>query len=212
MEKFSPEQKRIAHAMFRGGPKTIEELHKGLGLSFDVLSKELKELLKMKLVVVEGYPSKYSLKKEILEELKRRKDLSEDDANQLRLRVIIDVQALVEEVATKSLNEVEKALQADSDFTIYELVKAQPIKKDETVTSYLEADLSVKDYKSLVKLMYFFGPTSVEVLKPKKLEISMSDLQEGLMDMAEMIQAYNYHILKNMKKDELERFQKKLLS
>ena len=60
--------------------------------------------------------------------------------------------------------------------------------------------------------MYFFGPTSLEVLKPKKFEIPMSDLQDGLMDMAEMIQSYNMHILKSMRKDDLERFQRKMMS
>lgn len=210
MDKFSSEQKRIAIALLHGGPQTIEELNSSVGLSFDVLSKELKELVKLKLLIADGYPLKYSLKREIMEELKRRKSISMDDENPLRLKVVIDVQALVEEVAEKSLNEVEKALRAEKDFTVYDLFKAKPIKQGDTVTSYLEADVSVKDFKSLVRLMYFFGPTSVEVVKPRKLELSIDDLQEGLMDMAEMIQAYNYHVLKTMKKDELESFQKKL--
>ncbi len=211
MDKFTNDQKRIALAL-AGGPKTIDELNKGLGMPFDVLSKELKELLNLKLAVVEGYPSKYHLKKEIINEIKRRKEVSLDDSNPLRLKIIIDVQALVAEAATKSLNEVEKKLKADNDFTIYDIFKAEPIKHEEYFTSYLEINLSVKDFKSLVKLMYFFGPTSLEVLKPKKFEIPMSDLQDGLMDMAEMIQSYNMHILKSMRKDDLERFQRKMMS
>lgn len=210
MDKFSNEQKRIALALLHGGPQTIEELNGSLGVPFDVLSKELKELVKLKLLIVDGYPLKYSLKKEIMEELKRRKSISMDDENPIRLKVVIDVQALVEEVAEKSLTEVEKALRAEKEFTVYDIFKAKPMSQGDTVTSYLEADLSVKDFKSLVRLMYFFGPTSVEVIKPKKLELSIDDLQEGLMDMAEMIQAYNYHVLKTMKKSELESFQKKL--
>lgn len=211
MDKFSSEQKRIAMALLHGGPQTIEELNGSVGISFDVLSKELKGLVKLKLLVADGYPLKYSLKKEIMEELKRRKNLSMDDENPIRLKVVIDVQAIVEEVAEKSLAEVEKALRGEKDFIVYTIFKAKPINHGETVTSYIEADVSVKDFKSLVKLMYFFGPTSVEVVKPRKLEVSIDDLQEGLMDMAEMIQAYNYHVLKTMKKTELESFQKKLL-
>lgn len=208
--EFSSEQKRIALTLLHGGPQTIEELNGSVGIPFDVLSKELKGLVKLKLLIVDGYPLKYSLKKEIMEELKRRKEISMDDENPVRLKVLIDVQALVEEVAEKSLAEVEKALREEKDFTVYGVFKAKPISHGETVTSYVEADVSVKDFKALVRLMYFFGPTSVEVVKPKKLEISIDDLQEGLMDMAEMIQAYNYHVLKAMKKSELESFQKKL--
>lgn len=210
MDKFSSEQKRIALAILHGGPQTIEELNGALTIPFGVLSKELKELVKLKLLAVEGYPPRYALKKEIAAELKRRKELSLDDENPVRLKVMIDVQAIVEEVAEKSLAEVEKALRAEKDFTVYSVFKAKPINHGETVTSYLEADVSVKDFRGLVRLMYFFGPTSVEVVKPKKLEIRIDDLQEGLMDMAEMIQAYNYHVLKTMKKSELESFQKKL--
>lgn len=211
MDKFSSEQKRIAIALLHGGPQTIEELNSSVGLPFDVLFRELKGLVKLKLLVVEGYPLKYALKKEIAAELQRRKELSLDDENPIRLKVVIDVQAIVEEVAQKSLAEVEKALRAEKEFTVYDIFTAKPISHGETVTSYLEADISVKDFKSLVRLMYFFGPTSVEVVKPRKLELSIDDLQEGLMDMAEMIQAYNYHVLKTMKKSELESFQKKLL-
>lgn len=210
MERFSNEQKRIAHVIFRFGPRTIEEISQKVGMPADAVSRELKDLLKQKLVSVSGYPPKYSLKKEIGQELNRRKEMSSQDQNSLRLKMIIDVQALVEEACTKSLSEVEKALRSDKDFLIYDIVTASPVKHEESYTSYLEANMSVKDFKALVKLMYFFGPTTVEVLKPKKFEIGMDDLQEGLMDMAEMIQAYNYYILKNMKKDELERFQKKL--
>ncbi len=212
MDKFTKDQKRIAVALLQNGPKTVEELNRLLGLPFDVLSSQIKELLKLKLLIVEGYPPKYYLSKEIAKELRRRKDLAAEDDNPLRLKVIIDVQALVEEAAIKALNEAEKALRKDKDFTIYDLIKAEPIKQGDYVTSYLEANISVPDFKTLVKLMYFFGPTSVEVLKPKKFEIAMDDLQEGLMDMAELIQSYNYYILKTMKKDELEAFQKKLLS
>jgi len=38
----------------------------------------------------------------------------------------------------------------------------------------------------------------------------MDDLQDALMDMAEMIQAYNASMLKYMEKEELEEFAKNL--
>ncbi|MBI2598148.1 MAG: ArsR family transcriptional regulator [Candidatus Diapherotrites archaeon] len=207
--EFSQDQKKIAHEMFLG-PKTIEEISRKAGLSQSVVSKELKELIKLNFVAVSGYPSKYYLKKEIQSELERRKEISLEDKNMVRLKAIIEVQALLEESALKSLKEVENALRADTDFTIYDISIAKPLKQEEKFSSYLEANLSVRDFKALVKLMYFFGPTSVEVLKPAKIEVLMADLQEGLMEMAEMIQAYNYYIIKLMNKKEIETFQKQL--
>ena len=62
----------------------------------------------------------------------------------------------------------------------------------------------------MVKFMYFYGPTSVEVLKPQKVVLAMDDLQDALMEMAEMIQSYNEAMLKSMAKSELEDFAKNL--
>ena len=210
MAVFSDNQKKISHSLFLE-PKTIEELSKSTGFSGPVLSKELKVLIKAGFVTVSGYPSKYSLKNDIAQELSRRKELAAGDKNMVRLKAIIEVSALLEESAAKSLEEVEKGIRGQPDFTIYSISTAKPLKHDEKYSSYLEADLSVKDFKALVKLMYFFGPTSVEVLKPGKIEVSMADLQDGLGEMAEMIQAYNYYILKLMNKKEIEDFQKKLM-
>jgi len=58
--------------------------------------------------------------------------------------------------------------------------------------------------------MYFYGPSSVEVLKPAKFDIRADDLQDGLMDMAEMIQAYNSHVLQLMGRKELAEFNSRL--
>ena len=211
VQGFSEEQKRIAVSLLHG-PKTSEELNKQLNIAFNELNKELNAMLKLKVITKSGYPLRYSLKPEIEKEVRRRKDLSEEDDFRLRVRAIVDVQTIEEALAKKSLDEVEKALRKDKDFTIYDITKAEPIQQGEHFTSYMEADLSVKDFKALVKLMYFYGPTTIEVIWPKKLELSLDDLQEGLMEMAEMIQAYNYHILKMMSKKELEDFQKKLFS
>ena len=183
MAAFSDNQKKISHSLFLGG-KTIEELSKATGFSGTELSKELKALIKAGYVTVFGYPSKYSLKNEIQQELSRRKELSAEDKNMVRLKAIIEVTALLEESAVKSLEEVEKGIREQEDFIIYSISTAKPIKHDEKFSSYLEADLSVKDFKALVKLMYFFGPTSIEVLKPHKIEISMADLQDGLGEIA----------------------------
>ena len=208
--RFTEKQAKIAHFV-SSAPKTAEEISSRLALPLDEVSEELKGMMKLKLIRQDGYPLKYSLAHEIDVRLKERKEISMEDSYKLRLKIITDVQSIEENMAMKSLDEVEKALRQEQDFTIYDVTKAKPVKEGEHYTSYLEAELSVKNFPALVRLVYFFGPTSIEVIRPEKFEISIEELQDGLMDMVEMVQSYNYHILKLMNKKELDEFQRKLL-
>ena len=108
------------------------------------------------------------------------------------------------------MTELEKKLKSDKNYMLYDVYRAEPVEEDGHYSAYLEINLSARDFTSMVKFMYFFGPTSVEVLKPKKVVLAMDDLQDALMEMAEMIQSYNMAMLKSMNKDELENFAKGL--
>ena len=67
MGGFSDEQKKIA-LLLLSEPKTEEELHKQLNLPYDKLSIELKQMLKLGLVLKEGYPTRYRLRQDIIDE------------------------------------------------------------------------------------------------------------------------------------------------
>ena len=60
MSRFTDEQKKIALVLLHS-PKTVEELNKQLNIPFDDLNHNLKQMVKLKLVKVEGYPQKYKL-------------------------------------------------------------------------------------------------------------------------------------------------------
>ena len=207
--RFTELQKAIAMQLMPG-PKTAEELNERLHTSPDELIKELKEMLKLKLVIQEGYPTQYKLKQEIFEEVRKRKEIEAEDAFKLRLKVMIEAQAIEKDILKKQISDIEKALKGEKDFTIYDLKHAKSMKSGEYYSTYMDINLSVRNFKSLVKLMYFYGPVSVEVVKPNKYEIAMSDLQDGLGDMANMIQSYNQYVMKLMSKEELNEFYDKL--
>ena len=65
--------------------KTAEELNKQLDIPYDKLMQELSGLLKLDVIAKEGYPTKYNLKENISQEVKRRKRISEDDSFKLRI-------------------------------------------------------------------------------------------------------------------------------
>ena len=213
MAKFqlSELQKKIGLSILHNS-KTAEELVKDLGVSYEDLTGELKEMMRLNLIKMSGYPLKYSITKEISEALSQRSQIAEKDPFKIRLALIIEAQALEEELLLKEMKNIESAMRKEKDFTVYSSKLSEPAKNGEYYANYLEAELSVKDFTSMVKLMYFYGPVSVEVLKPEKLELSASELQDGLGLMLNMIQSYNHTMLKLMNRQELEQFYKKIYS
>jgi hypothetical protein len=126
------------------------------------------------------------------------------------LKAIIEAQGIEETILEKELKKIEESLRKEKGFTIYDIALAKTVKSGEHYSSYLDVSLSVKDFRSLVRLMFFYGPVSVEVIKPEKLELTADDLQDAIVDMGEMIQSYNNYIMKSMKKEEIEKFNQKM--
>ncbi|MBN1940670.1 MAG: hypothetical protein JW772_00650 [Candidatus Diapherotrites archaeon] len=209
MPRFSEEQKKISLLLLHE-PKTAEELNKQLNIPYNKLVEELKGLMKLNVVSKEGFPTKYRLKENIASEVLRRKRIAEQDNNAMRIRAYIEMQAIEQDLLEKNLNNLADAMKKDSNFMVYSLEKAKIVKQEEYYISYLEVNLSVKDFTSLVKFMFFYAPTSIEVIKPEKISFLAQDFQDGLVDMADMINKYSAYITKLLNKEELEKFHEKL--
>ena len=209
MGRYTEEQKRIALLLMHE-PKTIEQLNQQLNIPYDELTHQVKEMLQLGVVVKEGFPTRYRLKEEIAERAKKRRDLAEEDDNPVRLKVTIEAQATERSGVERALTEMEAALRREPDFTIYECVLEKLIESGSHYSSFLEVNLSVKDFRALMKLLFFYGPSSLEVLKPDKWAITADDLQDGLVDAANMVYGYNDYIIKQMTKKELQEFSNKL--
>ena len=208
--RFTPEQKRIALLLMHS-PKTAEELNKQLNIPYSRLMEELKGMLKLKVVEKEaGFPTKYMLKENIAVEVKRRQKIAEEDQFKIRLKAFVEMQAIEENLLKKQLDKLEKVMRADQAFTIYSLERAPIEKNGEYYSSFVEANFTVKDFVSLVRFMFFYGPSAVEVIKPERIEFSAQDLQDGLLDISAMVQKYASFIAKRLNKEELDQFYEKL--
>lgn len=205
MARFSEEQKRIALLLIHG-PKTAEDLNGQLNIPFNKLTDELRAMIKLGVIEKQGFPTKYALKKNIAQEVQKRKKIAESDFNKLRIRAFIELQALEEELLKKQLSTIEEALNKDKNFTVYNIDRAEVEKQDEYYSTYLELNFSVKDFASLMRFLFFYGPSSLEVVKPAKIEFSAQDLQDGLMECADMVQKYSNVIHKLLNREELEKF------
>jgi len=209
MARFSEEQKRIALLLIHG-PKTAEELNAQLNIPFNRLTEELKAMMKLAVIEKQGFPTKYCLKKNIAQEVQKRKKIAETDLNNLRIRAFIEMQAIEEELLQKQIENLEETMKKDKNFTLYSLDKAPVEKQGEYYSTYFEINFSVKDFASLIRFMFFYGPSSVEVVKPAKIEFSAQDLQDGLMEAADMVQKYSTAIHRLLNRAELEKFHESL--
>jgi len=61
-----------------------------------------------------------------------------------------------------------------------------------------------------VRLMFFYGPTSVEVIKPKEIKFTLDDFQNGLVDMSEMVHGYAEYIMGILSRQQVEEFNQRL--
>lgn len=209
MPELSDSQKAIAKSLAKS-QKTAEEIAAELKLSYLKTMEELKEMLKSELIVKEGFPTKYALAQQIVQKVQERRKIGEKDLFKIRLNCMIEIKAIEEGLLTKSINEIEEGLRTDQAFTIYDIKKAEPLQDGEYYSSFLEVNLSLRDFKAITRLMFYYAPQAIEVLKPEKIELTPDDLQDALVDMSELIHAYADQITRLMNRKELEDFTRKL--
>jgi hypothetical protein len=208
MVNVPEEQKRIANFLLNG-PCSGEGLQKKLDISKEAFDEVIAKMLKLKLVS-KNKENCYVLKQEIVDEVLRRRRIVEADSFIIRLRVIIDFQAIEKGLLKKHIDKVVEALKKEKVFTVYGIHRAKPAKEGEMYSSFIEVDLSVKNFSSAIRLLFFYGASSVEVLKPDKLAISQYEFQDGLVDLAAIFQNYAKYFMTKMSNEELKKFHNKM--
>jgi len=211
MVLFSDEQKKIAVLLLRE-PKTEEELNKQLNIPYDKLTMELKNMLKMGVITKDGYPTKYKLQQDIISEIQKRKKIAEEDSFRLRIRAIIELKAVEETLLKRHMGKISGALKKEKVYTIYDLKEAEIVEEEEMYSSFIEVNMSVKDFPALVRFLFYYGPISVEVLKPSKIEFSQFEFQEGVVTLSEIFQKYAEFFTKHLNKEELTKFYNEVYS
>jgi len=175
----------------KNGSKTEDELLSAIpGAKYDELIKVLKNMLFLKLITKEGYPIKYSLSKEVQESLSEKKKIAETDKNQIKVAILIESKANDKGDLRKAMEQISSALKTDEVYTIYSLDIAEIILHEDLFSTFISAELSCQNISSLFRLIYFYGATSVEILKPDKYTVTISDLQQTSHIITEMTHGY----------------------
>lgn len=167
-------------------------------------------MLKLGLVLKEGYPTKYRLRQDIIDELKKRKKISEEDSFKIKIRAIIELKAIEQTLLEKHVKKIIEAIKQEINFTIYSIESAEIVEEEEMYSTFIEVTLTVKDYSTLILFLFYYGPTSIEVIKPNKLELSQAEFQDGLVQLSGIFQKYADFMLKHLNKEELNKFYKNI--
>jgi len=197
--------------MLQTGPKTPEELNTELNVSFDVITEELNKMMKLNIVKkTNDFPTKYLLDESITNELKKRKDIANKDSYRLKIQMIIDIEGIVEDVVKLHLKKIQELIEKEQNITIYNIRTSDIIEQDNSHFGYIDITLTAKDFRTLLHLIMYYTPSSVEVLAPTRYDMSMYELQDGLIELAQHAQLYVRELQKRMTKEESDLLMKKM--
>jgi hypothetical protein len=172
-------------------PKTEDQLRKLIPeATSEELANALRSMLLLKLIKKEGYPVKYHISEDISNKLSERRHLSETDKNSIRINIIIESKSDNKVALRKAMDVIAEGLKKDKVYSVYELTVAEIIVHDDLFSTYITAELSCPDIASIIKLIYYYGVTSVDVIKPDKLQVHMSDIQSAMMTVVDMAHGY----------------------
>jgi DNA-binding HxlR family transcriptional regulator len=173
------------------GEKTEDELQKEIpNASYDLLSKALKSLLFLKLIKKQGFPVKYSLSEELLKKLNARKDIAANDKNQIRVSILIESKSDNKKSLREGMEQIVVKLKEDKRYVVYDLEVADIVVHDDLFSTYISGEISCASLSEVFRLIYFYGVTSIDVIKPEKLQVPISDLQEALITMVDITHGY----------------------
>lgn len=183
--------KKVIAQRLSKGDKTEDDLQKEIpNATYDLLSKALKELLFLKLIKKEGYPVKYALSEDLVKKLNTRKELAANDKNNIRVSILIESKADNKKGLREGMDQILTKLKADEKYVIYDLDIAEIVVHDDLFSTYISGEVSCASLSEVFRLVYYYGVTSIDVIRPEKLTVSMSDLQESLITIVDMTHGY----------------------
>ncbi len=173
------------------GPKTDNDLRKEIPeAKYEEILNVLKNMLSLKLIKKDGFPVKYSLSEGILKTLEKRKELSDTDKHIIRANLIIESKSNDKGLLRTAMEKILDSLKKDENYFIYESSLADIVVHDDLFSTYISAEVSCSDLFNLFRLVYFYGVTSIDIIKPDKLNVPVSDLQSSLTTIVDMIHGY----------------------
>ena len=108
-----------------------------------------------------------------------------------------EVLALEKDVADASLNNHIKELEKTSDIFVFSMEMMEtvhvkhPIPKiEEAYSKVCAVKAYARDFSSLVNIVFQYGPSSIEIIDPPKIEMKIDEMQDILNNIAGFIHKF----------------------
>lgn len=115
----------------------------------------------------------------------------------IQARAFIEVMAVEKDVARKALEKhIGKVEDKDGidiykkDFDEPEKVDNPPKKAKQAYSQIVEIEFVVASVKNLVRFAISYGPSSVEIMEPKSVDLKMSELQDVVNTVSAVVHQY----------------------
>ena len=103
----------------------------------------------------------------------------------MKVSLIFEVLGTTREIVEKSLKEHIEKLEKIKTIFLYkkDLSKIEEVEKpmknvEKAYSQIVETEAMIKDIKTLIIITISYGPSSIEILEPKKIEISAGEIQD----------------------------------
>lgn len=122
--------------------------------------------------------------------------MSDLKQGQLKVWMIFEVLAATKEAAQESLKDhAEKLSEENVEITNEEFETVQEVEKPhpEIETGYskvYELEMIVQGLPELIEIIISYGPTMVDVIEPEEVTLGLSDLQNSINSVTQLIHNY----------------------
>jgi hypothetical protein len=188
---YTPIQREIARFLIKE-PHTADELAEILDVPKDKAAEELEGMLTLGVLKKDG-AGKYSLIEFITRGVEVRKGMQAEEG-EFRLKLMVEGMGRTKDSVERQLKLLEKKLRAEP-VKIVSLKCHDVIGEAEHFTGYVEAEISAKSMRELVAIIVAYGPSFVELLYPRKVEMKQSQAQGLLMDVVSAVHYYTALVL-----------------
>lgn len=189
MVEYTENQQKIAKSLLEE-PKTIEQLREQLGLDASTLNKELAELLKLR--VIERKEEKYKLIDIVEKAVKGA--TSKPIEGKFQTHFIIEATSQDKESVEKQLSLLEEKIKKEN-VRVDELKKLDAIENKGFYNAYIETTISTDSLFDMISFIINYGPSSVEVIKPKSIELKAKQLQDIQQEISSAVYYYTTLII-----------------
>ena len=191
--EFSDTQKAVTKCLLARS-KTLEEIRDETKLSAIEVNEAIKTLTKLKLIEKTDN-NKYKLIDYITEKIKEGKTkMAKSDEIVFKANLIIEGAGEIKEQVEKQISILEEKLRKEP-YKFLKIEKSTVELVENTYCMFIDVDVEVPRFKDLIYLIITYGPSSVELLEPARVELSLGEAQDLLNSIVSTVHYYVTYIL-----------------